>query len=153
MERNKSVKLGEKLQRCISLFPIQFLNSFIYVFYCGYIIKNISITNSEKIGTFLSFNVFNYYFTLLSFEWLWWRTNCEVYLTLLKVQNSCIPSIFQIDTPMRPALGCLLGRSRSLDLRFAKVSHNFKMMTRDCAVCDLICVNIMYGQHSHWCVV
>lgn len=57
--------------------------------------KNISITNSEKIGTFLSFNVFNYYFTLLSFEWLWWRTNCEVYLTLLKVQNSCIPSIFQ----------------------------------------------------------
>lgn len=95
MERNKSVKLGGKLQRCISLFPIQFLNSFIYVFYCGYIIKNISITNSEKIGTFLSFNVFNYYFTLLSFEWLWWRTNCEVYLTLLKVQNSCIPSIFQ----------------------------------------------------------
>lgn len=26
-------------------------------------------------------------------------------------------------------------------------------ITRDCAVCDLICVNIMYGQHSHWCVV
>lgn len=59
METNKSVKLGEKLQRCISLFPIHFLNSFIYVFYCGYIIKNIkniSIRNSEKIGAFFSFN-------------------------------------------------------------------------------------------------